>query len=121
MAGKLYRLAAAGAAPVSVMTPAYEFVVNVIMAMVAGRRMAEEDVRRLMALTEAGFAAAGAANRQDFLPAMRLLDFGRTRRRLASIAKERRHFGQRLIDEYRRRGAEETSLVPRTLIGDLLG
>ncbi|KAM3272438.1 hypothetical protein ACQJBY_042529 [Aegilops geniculata] len=112
----------AGATPVSVRETAYEFVVNVIMAMVSGRRMAEEDVRWFMALTEAGLAAAGSANRQDFLPVLRLLDFGRTRRSLAGIAKERRDFGQRLIDEYRRlnpRG-DETSSAPRTLLGDVL-
>jgi hypothetical protein len=79
-------------------------------------------------MTEAAFAAAGAANRQDFLPALRLLDFGRTRRKLADLAKARHQFGQSLVDEYRRRhhrpcnaaAAEEETPPPRTVIGDLL-
>lgn len=77
-------------------------------------------------MTEAGFAAAGAANRQDFLPALRLLDvFGRTRKKLAGLAKARHQFGQSLVDEYRRRrhhsdNEEEEAPAPRTVIGDLL-
>ncbi|EEE62450.1 hypothetical protein OsJ_17242 [Oryza sativa Japonica Group] len=93
------------------------------------RPLAEEDVLRFKAITEAGLAAAGAANRQDFLPFLRLLDFGRARRRLAGIAKERHDFGQRIVDEYRRRhrrrlavAADDFSSSPprRTVIGDLL-
>ena len=84
--------------------------------------MPAEQVLRFKEMTEAGFAAAGAANRHDFLPVLRLLDFGRTAKRLAALAKARHRFGQSLIDEYRRRHprgapAQET---PRTVIGDLL-
>ncbi|KAG2621735.1 hypothetical protein PVAP13_3NG304012 [Panicum virgatum] len=108
MAARLRR-AGPGAA-VSVKETAYEFVVNAIMTTVSGERMPAEQVLRFKEMTEAGFAAAGAANRQDFLP------------RLAALAKARHRFGQSLIDEYRRRHprgapAQET---PRTVIGDLL-
>ncbi|XP_044947408.1 cytochrome P450 81Q32-like [Hordeum vulgare subsp. vulgare] len=131
MARKLWRATRLGAAAVSVKLTAYEYVANVIMAMVAGRRMAEDEVLRFKAMTEAGFAAAGAANRHDFLPLLRLLDFGRTRRRLAGLAKERYEFGQSLVDEYRRihhrhdaggAATEDTTSTPaqRTVIGDLL-
>uniref|UniRef100_A0A0E0F796 Cytochrome P450 n=1 Tax=Oryza meridionalis TaxID=40149 RepID=A0A0E0F796_9ORYZ len=135
MAARLYSssssssAAAAAAVVVGVKPAAYEFVASVIMSMVAGERMAEEDVLRFKAITEAGLAAAGAANRQDFLPFLRLLDFGRARRRLAGIAKERHDFGQRIVDEYRRRhrrlAADDSSSSPtppprRTVIGDLL-
>jgi hypothetical protein len=67
-------------------------------------------VLRFKEMTEAALAAAGAANRQDFLPVLRMLDFGRTAKRLAALAKERHQFGQSLIDEYWRRhprGASE--------------
>uniref|UniRef100_A0ACD5XHC6 Uncharacterized protein n=1 Tax=Avena sativa TaxID=4498 RepID=A0ACD5XHC6_AVESA len=127
MARKIWRAAGAGAGAsvVSVKSTAYEFVVNVIMAMVAGRRMPEDEVLRFKAMTEAALAAAGSANRQDFLPLLRLLDFGRTGKRLAGLAKERHEFGQRLVDEYRRlhrRGVtDETSTsASRTVMGDLL-
>ncbi|KAF0887709.1 hypothetical protein E2562_002402 [Oryza meyeriana var. granulata] len=130
MAGNLWRRslaspgAAASAVVVSVKSAAYDFAANVIMSMVAGKRMAEEDVLRFKALTEAGLAAAGAANRQDFLPFLRLLDFGRVNRRLAGLAKERHDLGQRIVDEYRRRrlAADDSSSTPprRTVIGDLL-
>ncbi|KAL5205462.1 hypothetical protein ABZP36_033671 [Zizania latifolia] len=130
MAGKLWHLCrdhhGAAAATVSVRSAAYEFVVNVIMSMVAGTRMAEDDVLRFKTMTEAGFAAAGAANRHDFLPALRLLDFGRVKRRLAALAKERHDFGQRVVDEYRRRphdvAVDDDASPPatRTVIGDLL-
>ena len=132
MAGKLWRAAAGpGATVVSVKATAYEFVANVIMAMVAGRRMPEDEVLRFKSMTEAVIAAGGSANRQDFLPFLRLLDFGRTGRRLAGLSKERHEFGQHLIDEYRRlhhHGKGENTVVdemlvsptPRTMIRDLL-
>jgi hypothetical protein len=126
MARKLWRGAGPGATVVSVKSTAYEFVVNVIMAMVAGRRMPEDEVLRFKAMTEATLAAAGSANRQDFLPFLRLLDIGRTGKRLAGLAKERHEFGQSLVDNYRRlqHHDEGEGTVdhdkPRTVIGDLL-
>jgi len=80
-------------------------------------------VLRFKAMTEAGLAAAGAANRHDSLPLLRLLDFGRTRRRLAGLARARRQFGQSILDDYRRRhprGADAKETASRTMIGDLL-
>nr|CAB3503667.1 unnamed protein product [Digitaria exilis] len=127
MAAKLYR--AGEVSTVSVKAMAYEFVANVIMAMVAGEGMAEEQVVLFKEMTEAGIAAAGAANRLDFLPeVMRMMDFGRTAKRLAEVGKARQRFGQSLVDDYRRRhprdgggggisGEQETT---RTVLGDLL-
>jgi hypothetical protein len=128
MAARLWRRTGAGAGPAGAAVPvpvkaaAYEFVVGVIMATVAGERMTEEQVRSFKEMTEAGLAAAGAANRHDSLPVLRLLDFGRTRRRLAAIAKARREFGQSILDDYRRRHPRFASELetPRTVIGDLL-
>lgn len=125
MARKLWLAAGPDAAVVRVKSTAYEFVVNVVMAMVAGRRMPEDEVLRFKAMTEAALAAAGSANRQDFLPFLRLLDFGRTGKRLAGLAKERHEFGQRLVDEYRRLNdpaiTDETSTpASKTVIGELL-
>ncbi|CAL4905579.1 unnamed protein product [Urochloa decumbens] len=119
------RLAGGGAAVVTVKATAYQFVANVIMAMVAGERMPEEKVRRFRAMTEAGLAAAGAANRHDSLPVLRLLDFGRTRRRLAGIAMVRRQFGQSILDDYRRRhprggAVTDDEETPTTVLGNLL-
>jgi hypothetical protein len=80
-------------------------------------------------MTEARLAAAGAANRHDSLPVLRMLDFGRTRRRLAGIAEARRQFGQSILDDYRRRrhrhpgGADDeddAGETARTVLGDLL-
>ncbi|CAN6338748.1 unnamed protein product [Urochloa humidicola] len=101
MAARLRR--AAGGGHVAVKEAAYQFAANVIMAMVAGERLPEEQVRRFKAMTEAGLAAAGAANRLESLPVLRLLDFGRARRRLAGLAMARRQFGQSIVDDYRRR------------------
>ncbi|WVZ90982.1 hypothetical protein U9M48_037219 [Paspalum notatum var. saurae] len=121
MAARLW-CAGPGAA-VAVKSAAYQFVADVIMETVAGKHMPEEQVRRFKAMTEAGFAAAGAENRHDSLPVLRLLDFGRTARMLAGVAEARREFGQRMLDDYRLRHAargadgKETS---RTVIGDLL-
>jgi len=82
-------------------------------------------VLRFKAMTQAAHAATGAANRHDFIPALRLLDLGRTARKLAALAKERHQFGQSLIDDYKRRRRHPTSSAsepetPRTVIGDLL-
>ncbi|KAF8692298.1 hypothetical protein HU200_039907 [Digitaria exilis] len=129
MAAKLYR--AGEASTVSVKAMAYEFVANVIMAMVAGEGMAEDEVVGFKEMTEAGIAAAGAANRLDFLPeVMRMMDFGRMAKRLAEVGKARQQFGQSLVDDYRRRHAhgggrggsdeEGTKTPARTVLGDLL-
>ncbi|KAL6847294.1 hypothetical protein ACP4OV_023147 [Aristida adscensionis] len=130
MVAKLWRRAGGrgGAAPVAVKMAAYELVVNAIMAMVAGELVSEGEVLRLKAMTEAAHAAAAAASRLDFLPALRLLDLGRTARRPAGLGRERHRFGQSLLDDYRRRhprgrgaGEEETPpTTTRTVIGDLL-
>ena len=128
MAAELWRRAGAGAGTVAVKAAAYEFAANVVMAMVAGTRMTGDQVRRFREMTEAGLAAAGAANRHDSLPVLRLLDFGRTRRRLAGIAEARRQFGQSILDDYRRRrqrhpgGADDDAgeTAARTVLGDLL-
>nr|TKW29287.1 hypothetical protein SEVIR_3G385800v2 [Setaria viridis] len=106
------RLRRAGPGEVAVRATAYQF------------RMLEEQVLRFKAMTEAGLAAAGAANWHDSLPLLRLLDFGRTRRRLAGLAKARREFGQSILDHYRRRhprgGADDGKETARTVLGDLL-
>ncbi|CAN6348584.1 unnamed protein product [Urochloa humidicola] len=122
MAARLCVAAAGGSGPaVAVKAAAYEFVVGVIMTMVSGERsMPEEQMRRFKEMTEAGLAAAGAANRQDFLPVMRLLDLGRTAKKLAAIAGARNQFGQSLIDDYRRRHASEQETPRTTVLGDLL-
>ncbi|CAN6334687.1 unnamed protein product [Urochloa humidicola] len=124
MAAKLWRAAGpGGAVTVNVKATAFQFVANVIMAMVAGERMPEEKVRRFREMTEAGLAAAGAASRLDSLPVLRLLDFGRARRRLAGIAMARRQFGQSILDDYRRRhpcGGADDEEVPATVLGNLL-
>ncbi|RLN29279.1 Cytochrome P450 81D1 [Panicum miliaceum] len=121
MVAKLWR---AGPGSVALKATAYEFVVNLIMAMVAGKRMQQEEVLRFKAMTEAAHAATGAANRHDFIPVLRLLDFGRTARRLAALARERHQFGQSLVDDYRRlrhpRSSASEPETPRTVIGDLL-
>ncbi|KAJ1266033.1 hypothetical protein BS78_08G120100 [Paspalum vaginatum] len=120
MAARLWR---AGPGAVAVKSVAYQFVADVIMETVAGKRMPEEQVRQFRAMTEAGFAAAGAENRHDSLPVLRLLDFGRTRRRIAGIAKARREFGQSILDDYRRRHAArgaDAKETARTVLGDLL-
>ncbi|TVU07016.1 hypothetical protein EJB05_47055, partial [Eragrostis curvula] len=110
MAAKLWR---AGPGEVAVKSIAYEFVANAIMVMVSGKRMSEEQVIRFKAMTDDLLAVALAANRQDFLPVLRLFDFWRT---------ARKHFGQSLIDDYREKHHHHNPVegTPRTVIGDLL-
>jgi hypothetical protein len=78
-------------------------------------------VRRFREMTEAGLAAAGAANRHDSLPVLRMLDFGRTRRRLAGIARARRQFGQSILGDYRRRYPHPKEKTTTTMLGRLRG
>uniref|UniRef100_A0A0D9Y0W7 Cytochrome P450 n=1 Tax=Leersia perrieri TaxID=77586 RepID=A0A0D9Y0W7_9ORYZ len=125
MARRLFR-PEEGSDSVGVRSAAYGFVGNVIMEMVAGEGMGEADVARFKALTESALAASGAANRQDFLPFLRFLDFGRLSRRLAGIAKDRNDFGQGIVDDFRRRRrgrsspSTTTPEARRTVVGDLL-
>ncbi|CAL4898256.1 unnamed protein product [Urochloa decumbens] len=127
MVATLWRSVGGGAA-VAVKATVYQFVGNVIMGLVAGVRMPEEQVLRFKEMTRAGLVATGAANRLDSVPVLRLLDFGRTRRRMAGIAMTRQQFSQSILDDYRRRhprggaaaGDEEEEETPRTVIGDLL-
>ncbi|TVU13988.1 hypothetical protein EJB05_37429, partial [Eragrostis curvula] len=120
MAAKLW---CAGPGEVAVKSTAYEFVANAIMVMVSGKRMSKEQVIRFKAMTEDLLAVALAANRQDFLPVLRLFDFWRTARKHVRLSKLRHQFGQSLIDDYREEQQHHHSSVegtPRTVIGDLL-
>ncbi|CAN6338749.1 unnamed protein product [Urochloa humidicola] len=127
MAATLWRAAGSGAGgAVAVKATAYQFVANVIMALISGQRMPEEQVLLFKEMTKAGLVATGAANRLDSLPVLRLLDFGRTRRLLAGLAMARREFAQSIIDDYRRRhldggaAAGDEEETARTVVGDLL-
>ncbi|CAN6361589.1 unnamed protein product [Urochloa humidicola] len=124
MVARLWRAVGPSGAAVAVKVTAYQFVANVIMGLVAGVRMPEEQVLQFKTMTKAGLVATGAANRLDSVPFLRLLDFGRTRRMLAGLAMARQQFAQSIVDDYRRRhphngttAAEET---PRTVLRDLL-
>ncbi|CAO1939513.1 unnamed protein product [Urochloa humidicola] len=124
MVARLWRAVGPSGAAVAVKVTAYQFVANVIMGLVAGVRMPEEQVLQFKTMTKAGLVATGAANRLDSVPFLRLLDFGRTRRMLADLAMARQQFAQSIVDDYRRRhphngttAAEET---PRTVLRDLL-
>ncbi|RCV19240.1 hypothetical protein SETIT_3G368500v2 [Setaria italica] len=118
------RLRRAGPGEVAVRATAYQFVANVIMAMVAGQRMPEEQVLRFKAMTEAGWRLRGRRTGTTRCRCSGCFDFGRTRRRLAGLAKARRDFGQSILDHYRRRhprgGADDAKETARTVLGDLL-
>ncbi|CAL4891357.1 unnamed protein product [Urochloa decumbens] len=128
MVASLWRAAGPGGGAVAVKATVYQFVGNVIMGLVAGVRMPEEQVLQFKEMTRAGLVATGAANRLDSVPVLRLLDFGRTRRRMAGLAMARQQFSQSILDNYRLRhprggaaaGDEEAEETPRTVIGDLL-
>ncbi|CAN6329624.1 unnamed protein product [Urochloa humidicola] len=123
MVSRLWCAVGPSGGAVAIKAMAYQFVANVIMALVAGVRMPEEQVLQFKTMTKAGLVATGAANRLDAVPVLRLLDFGRTRRMLAGLAMARQQFAQSIVDDYRRRhphGAAADEETQRTVLGDLL-
>lgn len=77
------------------------------------------NARQFKEMVEEATALAGASNLQDFLPILRLFDFGGVQKRAAKLAATRIKLSQRLIEEHRQRGKSEGSNT-KTMIADLL-
>lgn len=82
----------------------FEFVLNVTMRMIAGKRYYGMDVREVeeakmfQELVEETFEVSVSSNLADFFPALRLGE-----RRLVRLHKKRDEFMQALVDEHRRK------------------
>ncbi|KAJ1690204.1 hypothetical protein LUZ63_014359 [Rhynchospora breviuscula] len=109
---------------VNVKVIAFEFVLNVVMGMIAGKRYYGEEAkdweeaRRFRQMTGEMFALAPGSRLMDFFPWLRLVDSISSLRQLKSVVKKRTEFSQRLIDEIRK-GIDAQK--KKTMIGDLLG
>ncbi|KAJ3685550.1 hypothetical protein LUZ61_014714 [Rhynchospora tenuis] len=109
---------------VNVKVIAFEFVLNVVMGMIAGKRYYGEEAkdweeaRRFRQMTEETLALAPGSRLMDFFPWLRLVDSISSLRQLKSVVKKRTEFSQRLIDEIRK-GIDAQK--KKTMIGDLLG
>ncbi|KAJ3674319.1 hypothetical protein LUZ60_004935 [Juncus effusus] len=112
-----------GFAKLDVRISFFELVLNVIMRMIAGKRYYGEETedskeaRRFKHMVEEAVSIAGASNLQDFLPVLRLFDFGGVQKRMKNLAAVRNELSQKLIDEMRSLRGERRE---KTMIGDLL-
>ncbi|ONK64787.1 uncharacterized protein A4U43_C07F29920 [Asparagus officinalis] len=76
----------------------FELVLNVMMAMVTGKRCCEvEKAKMLREMVEETFEVSGAANLADFFPALRMGE-----KKLLRLHKKRDAFAQALLDEHRK-------------------
>ncbi|KAJ1690207.1 hypothetical protein LUZ63_014362 [Rhynchospora breviuscula] len=109
---------------VNIKVIAFEFVLNIVMGMIAGKRYYGEEAkdweeaRRFRQMIEEFFALAPGSTLMDFFPWLRLVDSISSHRRLKLLVKKRNEFSQRLIDEIRK-GIDAQK--KKTMIGDLLG
>ncbi|KAJ3685548.1 hypothetical protein LUZ61_014712 [Rhynchospora tenuis] len=109
---------------VNVKAIAFEFVLNVVMGMIAGKRYYGEEAkdweeaRQFRQVIEDVSTLASGSRLKDFFPCLRFVDFASVRRRIKAAVKKRNEFSQMLIDEIRT-GVDAQK--KKTLIGDMLG
>ncbi|KAJ1690206.1 hypothetical protein LUZ63_014361 [Rhynchospora breviuscula] len=109
---------------VNVKVIAFEFILNVVMGMIAGKRYYGEEAkdweeaRQFRQLIEDVSTLASGSRLKDFFPCLRFVDYASVRRRIKAAVEKRNAFSQRLIDEIRK-GVD--TLKKKTMIGDMLG
>ncbi|KAJ4788168.1 hypothetical protein LUZ62_039414 [Rhynchospora pubera] len=103
---------------------AFEFVLNVVMGMIAGKRYYGkeakdwEEARQFRQVIEDVSTLASGSRLKDFFPCLRFVDFASVHRRIKVAVEKRNAFSQRLIDEIRK-GVDAQK--KKTMIGDMLG
>lgn len=98
----------------------FELVLNVMMAMIAGRRATDADeAKRFKEIVEEGMALAGESTVGDFVPWLRWADFGGVERKMMALQARKDAFLQGLIEEERKmlEGEEEEK---KSFIGVML-
>ncbi|KAJ3674320.1 hypothetical protein LUZ60_004936 [Juncus effusus] len=98
----------------------FEFVLNVIMGMLAGKRYYSEEAkdweeaRQFRKLIEDVATLASGSNLEDFFPFLKpFFRFRSINRKLMRLVKQREEFSQKLVDEHK-------TERKKTMIGDLL-
>ncbi|XP_072956233.1 cytochrome P450 81Q32-like [Typha angustifolia] len=105
-----------GYTKVNLKTRLFELVLNIMMRMIAGKRyygdgsVGGEEARKFQEIVEETFAVSGATNLGDFLPALRVVDYKGSEKRLVRLQKRRDEFLQGLIDEHRGGGGRKSTM-----------
>lgn len=103
---------------------AFDYVLNVVMGMTAGKRYYGEEAKdwdeatQFRQLIEKVAALASGSRLVDFFPWFRIVNSLLVHRELTAVVKRRNEFSQGLIDEIRK-GVDAQK--KKTMIGDLLG
>lgn len=103
---------------------AFDYVLNVVMGMTAGKRYYGEEAKdwdeatQFRQLTEKVAALASGSRLVDFFPWFRIVNSLLVHKELTAVVKRRNEFSQGLIDEIRK-GVDAQK--KKTMIGDLLG
>ncbi|KAJ3685549.1 hypothetical protein LUZ61_014713 [Rhynchospora tenuis] len=109
---------------VNVKAIAFEFVLNVVMGMIAGKRYYGEEAkdwdeaRQFRQVVDEVSSLVSGTKLEDFFPWLKIIKFAFMGRRLKAVVKKRNEFSQRLIEEIRK-GVDDKK--KKTMIGDLLG
>ena len=103
---------------------AFDYVLNVVMGMTAGKRYYGEEAKdwdeatQFKQLIEKVAALASGSRLVDFFPWFRIVNSLLVHKELTAVVKRRNEFSQGLIDEIRK-GVDAQK--KKTMIGDLLG
>ncbi|KAJ4770811.1 hypothetical protein LUZ62_055068 [Rhynchospora pubera] len=109
---------------VNVKAIAFEFVLNVVMGMIAGKRYYGDEAkdwdeaRQFRHVVDEVSSLVSGTKLEDFFPWIKLIKSVLMGRRLKAVVKKRNEFSQRLIEEIRK-GVDAQR--KKTMIGDLLG
>ncbi|XP_078176231.1 cytochrome P450 81Q32-like [Carex rostrata] len=91
----------------------FELSLNVMMAMIAGKRFYGdniqdlEETKRFREIVEEFFSLAGASNAEDYLPILKFLGMAKATKKLDHLAELNKEMTQKLIDKHRKPGAQK--------------
>lgn len=111
-----------GFAKVELKSRLFALSLNVLTAMITGKRYngeEGEEARRFKEFVEEGASLIGASNLSDFFPMLRWVDYQGVNKRLMMAQKGRDEFMQRLMDEHRSKSDEE-GVDKKTMMAVLL-
>ncbi|KAJ3682513.1 hypothetical protein LUZ60_015086 [Juncus effusus] len=103
-------------------TVLYELTMNMMLMVIGGKRFYGDNIEDLEEMKEwvealeGWFRLSGAANIEDFIPLLRILDLKGVMRKMRRVTEVNEEMAQKMIDEHRQEGIGKRN----TMIGSLL-
>ncbi|KAJ1693388.1 hypothetical protein LUZ63_010086 [Rhynchospora breviuscula] len=100
----------------------FELTMNVLMMLIAGKRFYGdkiedvEETQKFREAVEGWFELSGAANAEDFMPLLRILDLQGVMKKMKRVTELNEEMAQKIIDEHRQEGIRKK----KTMISSML-